>query len=380
MAKKILAVNDRYQIKIAKFYNLYQGHCGSLPLLHGFDEHNKIIRLNSVWSNRPMFMPVDRTLTTKLAFNQHVPRPWKIPTVKRTLDQAMQARATALASADNKINILWSGGIDSTALLVAFLQHVDHSQLRVLYSPWSTYENNEFEQHLKNLNSVELVDISGTRYLTWDFDGIFVSGDGGDEFMASVDQSFAEAHGPEVWQRPWQDFVFESTQDTELIDFCQQHFANSGREILTVLEARWWFYACFKSRSILNQKLEMFFEQKQFDANRLCGFFDCEEYESYIYWNIDQCLTSGDHRSWKQVLKDYVYNYCSVDRWYQQAVKHHSIQLNVYMAKKRALTNLHWIALFDDGSRLSTPSLPMLTQREYQQAQDIDCIFNHEHI
>lgn len=380
MDKKLVAINNQYQIKVSKFHDLWQESRGTLPLINGFEDYNNIIKLNSVWSKRPSFMPVDRTLSTVTPFNQWIPRPWQPPTEKLTLDQAMYLRATQIASCGQKINILWSGGIDSTALLVAFLSHVDHQQLRIIYSPWSTYEHSELTKYLLDTKLVEMVDVSGTVYLNWEFDGVFVSGDSGDEMMASIDSSFLEATGSEILQQPWQDFVYKQTNDNNLIEFCQKHFLQSGRDINTVLEARWWFYACFKVRSILNQKLEILFDYDTVDVSRLIGFYDCEEYERYIFWNIDHCISDSNYRSWKQVLKDYAHKFKKFDRWYYSAMKNHSVQLNTYMTKKIALNQQHWIALFDDGSVLTTPSLPMLVKKEYLKQPNAQWIFKHEHI
>lgn len=380
MAKLLLTVNQDYLLKICQLHGVYEGKIGYLPLLKNFNDHNNIVKLNSVWSSQPAYMPVDRTLSTKLPFQQCVPRVWQVPQTKRTLSEAMAQRAMSLAAQGQTVNILWSGGIDSTAVLTAFLQNVNHQQLRVIYSPWSTYEHPELFEFLKSFESLSMVDISGTRYMNWDFDGIFVSGDGGDEMTASLDSSFIDSHGIDILHSPWQDFVFRQTQDHGLIEFCQQHFSRAGRDIRTVLEARWWFYACFKVRSILNQKLELLFDSDPVDWTRLVGFYDCEEFESYIYWNIEHCITGNSYSGWKQVFKDYANDFQNFDKWYQTAVKNHSTQVSVYAAKKRALKQQHWLALFENGTRISTPSLPVLTHKEYFATADLGWTFNHEHI
>ena len=57
-------------------------------------------------------------------------------------------------SSQKKINLCWSGGIDSTCMLTAFLKNTLHiDQLRVLYTPFSVYENRDFFNYLNKLDN-----------------------------------------------------------------------------------------------------------------------------------------------------------------------------------------------------------------------------------
>lgn len=374
--KQIVIWNGKYLQKILEGRGLLIGKEGLLPYIHGFNEYNKIVQVNSVFSKNPSGIPIDRTLSTQLPFKYYIPRPWKVPTQKWTLEYAMEQRVTNLLQQGQRINIMWSGGIDSTALLTAFLKHTPNlDQLRVLYSPWSTYEHPEYIEFLKNFNRLELVDFSGTRYMNWDFDGLFVQGDGGDELLASIDESFIDAYGIDTLHMPWVDFFHKKTNNTELIEFCQQHFALAGRPIDTVLHARWWFYACFKSRSVLNMKMAILFDRPIVDPADLQGFYDCNEFENYIYWNIEDCIRDS-YVTWKQILKDYAYEFDKLDNWCKTKTKHSSSQVDQYWAKKAALINKKWIALDTDGVIYSTPSLPILTMKEVNKYTNLEWAFN----
>jgi asparagine synthetase B (glutamine-hydrolysing) len=144
---------------------------------------------------------------------------------------------------DQPINLMWSGGIDSTCMVNAFLANSrDRAQLRVLYSPYSYYEHPQYLEFLKS-NRIETQDISGDVYRKIHFDGIFVTGDGGDELNASMDESFLEKYGHSVLSQSWKDFFWSRTQDSDFLDFCEIYFSRSQLDIQTVLQARWWFYA-----------------------------------------------------------------------------------------------------------------------------------------
>lgn len=376
MPKQLVAWNETYLPKILQIHNKFGGLEGSLPYISMQPEYNNIVKINSVFSSHPRYMPVDRTLTTVLPFKTKVPRPWKIPTTQLSLDEAMAHRTTNLLHTNQKINIMWSGGIDSTAIVTSFLKNNNHlSQLRILYSPWSMYEHPDYLDFIKKF-AVETVDISGTRYMNWDFDGVFVTGDGGDEFTASIDESFFTKYKWDILQEPWQDLFYSKFKDDSFMDFCQKHFLNSGRPIDTILEARWWFYATCKSRSIFNFKYALFFDNDKFDIKNLIPFYDCDEFEQYVYWNIDKCIPNKQYSSWKQPLKDYIKNFDGLTGWADTKEKYTSSQLNQYLVKKIALKNQRWLALFDDGSRATTPSLPLFSANEYTENLNLDWVFN----
>jgi len=344
---------------------------GDLFRIDGHDQFNHMIDLNSVWSAYPAYHPVDRTFQVKSPIRWHYSRPWQIPTQQSTLADALAARVKTIEQLDQRINIFWSGGIDSTTLITAFLQNLNNlNQLRILYTPFSTYDHPEFIPYLQKNFNLELVDLSGMVYMNTQFDGVFVSGDGGDELMASVDLSFFEKYGPEVLTQSWPDFFRREGHSQQLIDFCQQHFVSAGRPIETVLEARWWFYTCFKNSSCLWLKFHYFSDYENFNYNRFISFFEKEKFESYIYYNTDQIITGTDYATWKQPFKDYCHQHNRLDAWYKTARKTHNNQLSRYIGKKTVLKDSRWLVQLKDGdnlSSLSLPSLPFVSRQEYNE-------------
>lgn len=376
--KLLLTWNFPYLQQICVWQSWRTESVSKLLRIEGFKSYNRIIDINTVFAQTPMFMPVDRTGHVKMPFRYKITRPWKIPTQQWSLEKSMEQRVINLLSSGKKINLMWSGGIDSTALVTAFLKHApDHGQLRVLYSPWSTYEHPEYLEFLKKFRRVETIDISGTVYLTQQFDGICVSGDGGDELMASIDESFLDQHGMDVLNCPWQDLFRQFVPDDDFIEFCTNFFAVSGRPIETVLHARWWFYSSCKLTSLLYEKIPLIFDQRQqFNVNEWVGFYNCEEFENYIYWNIEHCITGPNYENHKQVLKDYACKFDGFEQWRNNKCKMGSIQTQIYANKKVALQNRYWIALLEDGTRISTPSLPILTRKEFDQRYNLNYLFN----
>lgn len=365
MHNKLIAWNDDYLSRILSWKNIKHTAVGGLFKLDQYQGFNRLVDINSVFSSNPYGMPTDRSQQTHLPFCSLIRRPWSVPTRQITLEQALEQRVESIASAGQKINIFWSGGIDSTTVVTAFLKHLDdHSQLRILYSPFSFYEHPEYLKFLKTYPAIELVDISGTTYLTEQFDGVFVSGDGGDELNASLDQSFLDQYGYEILHSSWKDFFINKNSDADFIEFCEQYFLTAQRPIETVLQARWWFYAICKTNCVQWQKLPWFFNYSNFDLNNFQGFFDCSEYESYIYYNIEDVLPNKSYSSWKQPFKDYCYEFDGLEDWYRHKIKNHSGQVNNYLIKKCAITDQRYIGVLADGSRIHTPSLPLLSHKE----------------
>lgn len=354
------------------------GSLGTLFKIQGFDSYNHLLDVNSMFSNNPNFDPVDRTGMVRGPIRYSAERPWTIPISEITLESALEKRVTELCAIQGKINLFWSGGIDSTTIVVSFLQYApDLGQLRVIYSPWSTYEHPDFFRLLQTIPGIELVDTSGEIYLDFDLDGIFVSGNASDEIHASLDESFFQQYGYDFLSTPWRDFFYGRLPDDRFIGFCEQHFSASGRDINTVLEARWWFYASTKLTSILNNWNLAFFltDHNRFDPKRLIGFFDCEHYERFIYFNIDKIIQDSNYASWRQFLKDYCFRYDGFNEWRVNKSKFHSSQLLVYEYKKQILNDSRYLMLLDDGTRVSTPNLPLFSNKEWNRIRE-----NYQHV
>jgi hypothetical protein len=340
----------------------------SVLRFHEFPQYNRLVDINCIFSNCPFGQPLDRTGNVHLPVKYDTGRPWKYSTTSITLNDALAQRVTDLLSRGEKINLLWSGGIDSTTMVNAFLHNTtDFTQLRVLYSPFSLYEHREYlTTFLAKFPKVELIDISGDVYLTQTFDGIFVTGDTGDETQASIDESFLEEFGYDALNRPWRDFFYSKNTDPGFADFCEEYFAWSGRPIDTLLEARWWFYINSKMYCMLSIKLGFFSDYKNFTPSKLTGFFDCDEFENYITHNIDRLMTTPEYSSWKQDLKDYCQSIDGFDQWAKQKTKLGSFQFHAYTYKKTVLNDQRSIFILDNGTRIHTPGLPLLSQREFE--------------
>lgn len=369
----VKTVNFNYSKKLLEFngFEILET-VGKLHKIKGFDRYNQLLNINSVFSNEPAFDPVDRTNFAQGPVVFSAPRPWTVPTVEIDFKTALQRRVADICSRGERINIFWSGGIDSTSIVTAFLRYAsDRQQCRIIYSPWSVYEHPDFFELLKTFNNLELIDISGDFYLDFDLDGVFVSGNSGDEIHASLDESFFSRYGYDFLHTSWKDFFYSKLPDRRFIEFCEQHFALAGREIQSVLDARWWFYTSCKLTSILNYSELVFLSSgpQRFDHTRLIGFFDCDHYEKFIYFNTDKIIQSNNYAAWKQILKDFCFEFDGLESWRQNKTKFHSSQVYIYSRKKQLLNNWRYLMLLNNGQPVSTDNLPFFSQREWDQVK-----------
>lgn len=370
MKPLLLAINPEYFYKLLDWKKQPYKLLGSVAVLPNHDRYNNLIELNSLFSRFPIGDPVDRTQQIKGPFNFGVVRPWILPGSAITIDQVIAERVSYYTNTDKYINLCWSGGIDSTCFVAGFLKNTTNiDQLRILYSPFSLYENKDFFDYIrKNYPMVEMLDISGDVYLDTNFEGILVNGHGGDEFTGSLDESFFETHGYDGIHRPWQSLI----QNSDLQDFCKEFFALSGRPIDTVLEARWWFYSITKSQVFAPR-------DSVFTTAETSSFFDCQLFEDYMWHNTDKIIAGHNYNTYKQFLKEYIYQFDGNEVYRSQGRKLNSVQFNWYTLKKTALLGQQWIACLTDNTLIKTPSLPLLSKLEFEKTygDSLEYLFNY---
>lgn len=369
----IHCINPQYLINLLNIYQVSYSNLGQLSLIHGHDDYNQLIKVNGVFSNHPQFWPVDRTKNVRSSINLSLNGSWVIPKTKLNLEESLQKRVADLSSRGKKCNIFWSGGIDSTTVLTAFLKFCrDIDQIRVLYSPWSTYEHPGYINWLqKKYPKLEIIDISGDVYLNQEFDGLLITGDGGDESMASIDESFYSGIDHRELHAPWKKYFYKrlSPADHDVIDFFERFCLSAGRDIESLLEARWWFYITCKIDSILRENTIYLLsaEKSIIDITRLVGFFDCLEFVSFIYYNVDSIINLPGYCNWKQPLKQFCFDHNGFQNWYLNKTKFGSTQILTYYRKKNILNDQRRLLVLSTGEVLTTPNLPFINHIELDQ-------------
>jgi len=366
-----------YRNSILKYHNISYitpNDNSSQCKVYGFEFYNSLIDINKVFSNAPTGDIIDRTQTIRFPFNMHICRKWKTPKNNLSLEECFQRRVQDLEKT-GPINILWSGGIVSTAVIVGFLKYsTDLTKIRVLYSTYSVKENPNFYYYLLENPQVDMIEFSGDYYLNQTLDGTFVSGDGIDDLTASMDESFIEKYGYEILSRPWQDLYYHTINSDGFIENCEKFNNLCGRPIDTVLEARWWFYTNCKIQKFPSQASSILNDNQPL----VVGFYDDYSFEGFMFFNMDKIMPDSDYRSYKKFLKEFIFNFNNDSRYYQNKKKTSSMQLPYYYEKRLALNGTEYILLLGDGTRIRTPNLPLLSEHEYRDkyGDSLDYLFN----
>lgn len=378
MKPLLSAINTEFFHRILDWQNRPYTLVGKLAKVQGFDTYNKLIDINSIFSSSPFGEPVDRTGSIAGPFQFAIQRSWQPPAKNISIEQTIQQRVQYYLDLDQQLNLCWSGGIDSTAMVAGFLQHSPNfDQIRIIYTPYSVYEHRAFFEHISTtFPQLEMLDISGDVYMDSEFDGVMINGHGGDEYTASIDDSFITKHGVDILQQPWKEFFYSCYPDSEFIDFCEWFFSLAGRPINTVLEARWWFYSATKTQ-VFSIKDSIIASNAKTSA-----FFDCQEFEDFMWHNTDLIIRpGGGYNTYKQFLKDYIYKFDHNSDYKDNASKTNSFQFSGYTYKKSLLLDRYWIAILDDDTMLRTPNLPLFSRLEFDATygRSLDYLFNYDY-
>jgi hypothetical protein len=191
-------------------------------------------------------------------------------------------------------------------------------------------------------------------------------------------ESFFNTYGRNFLDTPWQDLFYKKFNNDKFIDFCHNYFSLAQRPIDSVLEARWFFYAMCKTRFQLLNKIDLFAHYDNFIPSRLQGFYDCEQFENYIYWNIDQTIPGHKYSDWKLPFKKYCFDFDNFGDYYQTKQKVNSRQPQQYANKQQILQDCRSIFYLNNGKRIATSNLPFFSRKEFEEqyGNTLNYLFN----
>lgn len=133
----------------------------------------------------------------------------------------------------NHCYILYSGGVDSTAIVTSFIKHCPKSDFTIAYTSASVVEYPLFFEYLSR-NQYNLLNIEGVKLSS--LQGTILHGTGGDALLPTV-TSFSEN---QIYDHPWQEIINKEEwgQDyIQLFAFAEQYLSGFGKTVTTVAEA-----------------------------------------------------------------------------------------------------------------------------------------------
>jgi hypothetical protein len=213
------------------------------------------------------------------------PMPSKIDGYNKSFFDISEIRAKELLSLGKKINVMWSGGIDSTYILF-LLRHFanDPEQIRVYGTYNSIIESgNMFDRRIKHEFDcfIQKPTINEFNYQI-DDDSIFVSGMCGNQLFGPTDNFFATGNTamfhhtlgtPETIYEPYEKHI-----NTELLEFLDPIIKTSPKKIETVNDLRWycifnldWYTAIYEHKTQVPPQV----------ASRVHGFFNSTKFQEW---------------------------------------------------------------------------------------------------
>ncbi len=257
-----------------------------------------------------------------------------------TFSDAFDSIAVSLlkkAEEENKtIYVSWSGGIDSTSVLVALLKHANSRVMKnivVLHNKNSINENAYFYEKfiLPNVSTASIVDFTATPENYKDI--LLLDGEAGNQVMGGdqilellidkkfdlIDSRFTDVSPTSIGFGNESAFnlVVESTK-----------FAPC--EITTVFDLLWWTNFNFKWNDVLLRKVPAYTEMlsaeqtKEFYYNSVYRFYEQPEVQCWSINSLNQRRIDCRVLT-KRAAKDYIYDFDKNDLYFSNMREKYSV-------------------------------------------------------
>lgn len=330
---------------------------------HDFGNQNyqKLYKINQCFSPRPYGMQHD--------ISGHVPHPFDIKTKTPYQfrheprifgDVCLETAQTISDMTDRMIAVSWSGGIDSTAVLVAFMQTIPNQRLVVLCNQASIDEFPSFYE-LKIKDRVKV--INPKVYLQHYQDFFCVSGAGGDPTWGYIDDISWQSYSDKI-NLPWQDCIDQSVMPD--IDFLQEFCTWSGREIKSYLELRVWFYLCCIWQEGCMYPFSL---RSEFSPKDMVSFYDTASFQNWTMNNLDKIIGQKWY-DYKRPAKEFIFRYHDDADYLRYKSKGYSRYLGPDWVTLSNLQCHSRIAVHEDWLDFSFASWPFIDYAEIEDFND----------
>lgn len=235
------------------------------------------------------------------------PMPEKVEGYNQSFYEIAENRCKELLSIGKPIDVMWSGGIDSTFILFMLRNFAnDKDQVRVYGTYNSILESGDmFDRVIKDNFKYEITTAkrNDLKYLS---DSIYVSGMCGNQLFGPTDDMFATGshalfhHTLGTPETIYEDYTKHI--NPELLEFLNPAIQASPRKIETVADLRWycifnldWYTAIYEHRILLEPER----------AQKIVGFFDTMEFQEWAV-NTKEPFTKvkGDPNTHRWQMRD----------------------------------------------------------------------------
>lgn len=273
-------------------------------------EKSNIMEVVMATTSRPYGQIADRTGTFAGRFKSVLnPIPVLPSSFTKSFSDIGSERAQELIARNKEIVVLWSGGIDSTYVLIKLLKNNPlPGQITVYLSDNSIAENPVFyNQYIKDKLNVKFFNYYFPKEVPT-IDQLFVTGD-------QIPQIFNYAFTAFLPNRddPWEPFVLKNFESQEkakwFLNTIQPWLNKAPFPIVSIFDYIWW--TSFSMRWN-NGRFRPFYYNKTFDKNlfdnNLVSFFRTTDFELWSMFNHDKKIMTTP-QSFKYVMKSEIYEF-----------------------------------------------------------------------
>jgi len=283
--------------------------------------YNKLIQHNF---SKDTFL-VDRTQTIPHFLDidySYSPIP-KNPNFNLDLNTIVKNRCLELLSTGKQINVAWSGGIDSTFVLLSLQNYAtDPEQIRVYGTYNSIIESGDFFDRFikyKTKYSIKVNTTASNNFI--DKDCIYVTG-------AMSNQLFTQSllHSKRDYILEFKDgYSIENTLHSyyrnvltdSCLEFLEPCIAKIPRTIYSIQDLRWFMNFNFSWYNVLTSS---FIGLDKDTAPRVHAFFNTENFQLWAIYNNDISTKTGDFSDERWQLREAITEYTG-DSYYSNNKK-----------------------------------------------------------
>jgi len=288
-----------------------------------YKDLNNLYLINCVFSSAPWGDIIDRSGNTNYPFKVHIRNTWKTPDVslkKINLESACNSRVEEIIDTlAAPYNLYWSGGIDSTLMVISFLKRINHKDVNICLTNSSIEENRFFYENFIKKNNHCFVDIQ--KHIPA---GTNITAECGDSIWAALDHSFFFSDTKEYVFKNWQEYFELKNKDPNFLEFAFNFMKQSQRPITTLLEARWWFYFLCKHQS---KATNLLIRHHHLDIEWI-SFYESGDIETWSWFNIENIIKGHNWLTYKFPAKEIIYNFDKNLDYYNNKTKGYSMGLH----------------------------------------------------
>ena len=342
-------------------YFLQYLHGGRPPPENNINVYNLISRWDCFSKHNETLFDRTNTISSPLRITNISPIPEFDINFNKSLKEICDSAARDILNEGKPVDIFWSGGIDSTVVVISFLNVCkDLSQINVVYDKGGINEYPLFyEKYVKdvtqepvktwvyeNINLDDNIVVTGhpAQFLSQSYGGHHL----GDLFGELERLGFAKDDFKTI---PWQE-VFSSDvtvfghpmYDEYFIEHITPQVENAPVRIETIGDLWWGLIFSMRCqteniRPIINNRIQKLDHQKM---QNLKPFFSTDEFQKWAMWDYDRNLRKT-LPPFKKYLKDIIYDFTDDEDYYINKIKQMSGNSGEVNAKRRGFirTKLH---------------------------------------